>query len=99
MSERGRETLNDIAHSFWSEITWIISISDISRKLAMVIIAIMNFLFGCCGVWIIGRYGLPCLLLHIWAHRHQRWLRTSSHSFKFVNECDESRCSISVYAL
>lgn len=49
---------------------WIISVSGISSKLAVVIIAIMNSLFGCCGLWITERCGLPCLLFHIWVHRY-----------------------------
>lgn len=82
----GEHRGTDIARSLQPGITWIIGVSDISRKLAVVIIAIMNSLFGCCGVWITGRCGLPCLLLHIWVRRYQRWIRAASHSFQLVQQ-------------
>ena len=65
----GPRTISKITLMYRLDIGWVIGVSAISRKLAVVIIAIMNSLFGCCGVWITGRCGLPCLLLHTWTRR------------------------------
>lgn len=81
------------------DIGWVIGVSAISRKLAVVIIAIMNSLFGCCGAWITGRCGLPCLLLHTWTRRYQRRLRTDNATFRsnqraIRSKSNRHRCSV-----